>query len=184
MGETLQIKVPQELFAPAESSFFSGIYDLSVLSAGPDEYTFEAPLAWNITASNTGGALLLTGTIEGVAKTSCARCLDGFSIPLKGEIEGFYLLSSDEEAPEDMEDDEFEVLSEDNVIEIAPLLDAALLIELPLIPLCREDCKGLCPHCGIDLNEGECTCSHEGVETAEADDLNPFAVLKDFPFEK
>lgn len=179
MGET-RILVPHELFAFAESSCFAGEYRLDVLRAGPDEYRFEDPLQWNLTISNTGDALLLAGVVTGVAKTSCARCLDDFSFPVTGEVEGYYLLSEETTAPEDMDDDEFDVLPADKVIDIAPLIEAALLIEVPLIPWCTEGCKGLCPTCGHNLNEGDCGCAepsaHEGAPE------NPFAALKDFPF--
>ncbi|WP_139653227.1 YceD family protein [Raoultibacter phocaeensis] len=183
MSDT-RILVPSELFACAESSYFEGTYDLNILKTGPDLYEFACPLAWQVTVTNTGGALLVTGTVEGTAKTSCARCLGPFEFPLTGEIEGYFLLSDEEEAPEDMEDDEFEYLPKDNVIDLDPLIRAALLLELPLVPLCDEDCKGICPDCGADLNEGPCDCEKQsdGAEGTETE--NPFAVLKDFPFEK
>ena len=39
---------------------------------------------------------------------------------------------------------------------------AALLLEIPITPHCREDCRGLCPRCGADLNDGPCACDHDG----------------------
>ena len=44
------------------------------------------------------------------------------------------------------------------MLDLQPLVRDALLLELPLAPLCREDCKGLCPNCGADLNDGPCSC--------------------------
>ncbi len=180
--ETMRIHVPSELFAPAESSHFEGAAEFPILKAGPDLYDFEGPLTWQIDISNTGDALLVTGTVEGVAKTACARCLEQFSFDVTGEIEGYFLLSGDGEAPEDMDDDEFDVLPDNHEIDLEPLVVAALLLEFPLIPLCDDACKGLCPACGANLNEGACAC-----EPVEADDdlpPNPFAALKDFPFEE
>ena len=199
--ETTRIPIPSELFAPAESSHFDGSYTVPVLKAGPDLYDFAEPLSWQVDVTNTGDALLVTGTVEGEARTSCARCVDDFSFPVTGEVEGYFLLGADKEAPEDMDDDEFDVLPEDNVIDLEPLLNAALLLEFPLVPLCDEECKGLCPTCGANLNEGPCGCA-DGAEASEpasggngggapaegdgGDDVppNPFAVLKDFPFEQ
>ena len=181
MADT-RILVPSELFAPAESSYFEGTYDLDILKAGPDLYEFVGPLVWQTTVTNTGGALLVTGTVEGTAKTSCARCLSTFDFPVTGEIEGYYLLSDEEEAPEDMDEDEFSYLPKNNVIELEPLIKAALLLELPLVPLCDDDCKGICPQCGADLNEGPCECESKAAD-GEDSSANPFSVLKDFPFE-
>lgn len=180
MSDT-RILVPSELFAPAESSYFEGTYDLEILKAGPDLYEFAAPLAWQATVTNTGGALLVTGTVEGTAKTACARCLNTFEFPVAGEIEGYYLLSEEEDAPEDMDEDEFSYLPKNNVIELDPLLKAALLLEMPLVPLCDDDCKGICPDCGADLNEGPCACGEK--QSADEAPANPFSVLKDITFE-
>lgn len=184
MMSDARILVPSELFAPAESSCFEGTYDLGILKTGPDLYEFDGPLTWQIVLSNTGGALLVTGTVEGSAKTSCARCLAPFGFPITGEIEGYYLLAQDEDAPEDMDDDEFEYLPEDKVIDLGPLIKAAVLLELPLVPLCDDDCKGICPNCGVDLNVGPCSCEEKRADAAEDGSANPFAVLKDFPFEQ
>lgn len=181
MSGDLHIVIPQELFAPAESSYFEGEYDLRELISGPDIYRFTRPLKWNITISNTGDALLVSGSIRGTAKTGCARCLDEFEVPLTGEVEGFFLLGDENDIPEGMEEDEFDILSEDKTIDLEPLLQAAVLLELPLIPLCTEECKGLCPHCGVDLNTECCSCEAEHGEEEEAQ--NPFSVLKDYPFE-
>ena len=46
-----------------------------------------------------------------------------------------------------------------DVADLAPLVHDAILLDLPLAPLCRADCRGLCPYCGIDRNEDSCDCS-------------------------
>ncbi|MCB6312030.1 YceD family protein [Gordonibacter pamelaeae] len=156
---------------------------MPAVKAGPDLYDFAEPLAWQVDVTNTGDALLVTGTVEGEAKTSCARCVDEFSFPVTGEVEGYFLIGADREAPEDMDDDEFDVLPDDNVIDLEPLLRAALLLEFPLVPLCDEECKGLCPTCGANLNDGPCGCA-PAEDAGDDAPPNPFAVLKDFPFEQ
>ena len=178
--DSLIISVPPELFAPAESSLFEGEAVIPSLAAGPDEYRFASPLPWKVEIANTGDALLVTGTVEGEATTACARCLDEFPLRLVGQIEGYFLLDDEREAPEDMDDDEFEVLPESREIDLEPLVKAALLLELPLVPLCDEDCKGLCATCGANLNEGPCGCA--GADGGAPQ--NPFSVLKDFPFDE
>ena len=79
-----------------------------------------------------------------------------------------------------MDEDEFDVLPADKVIDLEPLITAALLLEFPLIPLCDEECKGLCPQCGANLNEGLCGCEPAADDD---DDMlpNPFAAPADFP---
>lgn len=182
MDSTLRIAVPPELFAPAESSHFEGEFALPSLQAGPDEYAFPEPLFWHADISNTGDALLVTGTVSAEAVGSCARCLDEFRLDLEGEIEGYFLLDESHAAPEDMDDDEFDVLPEDHIIDLEPLIKAALILEFPLVPLCDEECKGLCATCGANLNEGPCGCAPS--EDANDGPPNPFSVLKDFPFDE
>ena len=173
------IHVPEELFAPAESSSFHGELELAALSIGPDEYRFADVLSWDVTVTNTGEALLVMGGVHGLARTDCARCLEEFETELDGEVEGYFLLDSQAQRPEDRDDDECFVLGDDHVIDLEPLLVAALVLEFPLVPLCREDCKGLCPRCGENLNEGPCACE----PLSEDFSMSPFSVLKDFPFE-
>lgn len=184
-SNSLHILVPQELFATAESSSYSGELDLPELSYGPDSYRFAQPLKWDVVLTNTGDAILLSGSVRGEGLTSCGRCLDDVSVPVQAEIEGYYLLSEPEEDDEEAEDD-FEVLGEDNIIDLEPHILSAVLVDLPTIPLCREDCKGLCPDCGVNLNEEQCDCAAKRAEENAAFDLekNPFAKLRELDLGK
>jgi len=184
MKENPLINVTHELFAPAESSTFDGNFELSVLKAGPDLYEFLEPLKWNVCLTNTGDALLVTGEVEGVARATCARCLEGFDFPIVGELEGYFLISEDALPPEDLDEDEFSYLPKSNCIDLTEIINAALLLELSMIPLCNEECKGLCPQCGENLNVAQCACAETEENAAQEDKPNPFSVLKDFPFEE
>lgn len=131
-------------------------------------------------ATNTGDAILVQGTAAGDATTQCARCLEDVTYGLEGDIEGYFLIGGEEEAetPEDMEGDEFDFLPDNRKIDLVPLIVAALLLEVPLVPLCDDDCKGLCPQCGANLNEGPCGCSRDEADV----EASPFAALKNFDF--
>lgn len=177
--ESLSLEIPNELFAPAESLHFEGMYELPVLKAGPDLYSFVEPIAWQVDVSNTGDALLVTGTAEGVAAASCCRCLEAVELPLIGEVEGYFLIG-DGGSSEGVEEDEFDVLPEDGKIDLGALVAAALLLEVPMVPLCDDGCRGICPSCGANLNEGDCACEAAfDADLDEADAKNPFAALKD-----
>lgn len=176
----IRIEIPKELFTPAGYKHYEGAAALEFLKLGPDLFEFKEPLAWQADITNTGGALLVTGTVEGEATCGCARCLGPVTFPVTGEIEGYFLVSPEDSVPDDMEEDEFDYLPADKAIDMTPLIQAALILEMPQVPLCSDDCKGLCPKCGANLNEGDCGCS-EGEQAAE-DAANPFAVLKDFDF--
>lgn len=189
MDTTLRIPVPYELFSPTETAHFEGHADLGVLAAGPDEYVFAEPLSYAVDFTNTGDAVLVAGTVDGVATTACARCLEPVEVPLRGSVEGYFLLAPDAASQEGMEGDEFDVLPADKVIDLEPLIVAALLVEVPLVPLCADDCKGICPECGANRNVEQCACDAVGADDDApyimADGRpNPFAALKDFPFDK
>lgn len=181
--DALRLQIPPSLFTPAECLHFEGETALPVVKAGPDLYSFDEPLAWQVDIANTGDALLVTGTVEGEAKTACARCLETFSFSVTGDVEGYFLLDKEKSAPEDMDDDEFDVLPDDHVVDLEPLIKAALLVDFPLVPLCDDACLGLCTTCGANLNEGPCGCSPEADEDDDTPP-NPFAVLKDFSFDE
>lgn len=177
---SLCITVPDELFAVAESSSFAGTYDLASLEYSSNEFRFEEPLTYSVQISNTGGALYVVGTVEGDAAVDCVRCLEEARYHLCGEVEGYFLISDSGKELTEEEEDEYEVLPEDHIIDLEPLLRAALVLEMPLSPLCDDDCKGLCPQCGANLNKESCSCEPE--ESFEP--KNPFSVLKTIRFDE
>ena len=183
MNSQTQIQIPHELFAPAESLHFEGELSCPILEVGPDSFTFEQPIAWLCDISNVGDALLVRGSAHACAQTCCARCLEPCAFDLEGEIEGYYIISDEHQAPDDLEGDEFEFLSDNQIIDLEPLILAGLRMDVPLQPLCSDDCLGLCPQCGKNLNSGSCACN---PDEAKADDFskNPFSVLKDYHFEE
>ena len=190
MAVTLPIQVPSELFALAESSHFGGTCAMGTLAAGPDDYVFAQPVEWDIEITNTGGALLVSGTVTGTASTSCARCLDEVTYDLEGQIEGYLLLNAeagvctDDEEDEDAPgEDEFDVLPANHTFDLYPYLVAALLMDMPSVPLCSDECAGLCPQCGANLNEGPCGCAPDAELEAFAQAANPFSALADYTFE-
>ena len=177
--DSTRIQIPEELFAPAESLHFEGVYHLDRMDVGPDEYVFDEPVSWQVDVTNTGEALLVMGVARGEATSLCGRCLEEVRIPLEGEITGYYLIEAESAQDlEDMEGDEYEVLGQDDVIDLEVPIRAALLLDVPLVPLCDEDCKGLCLQCGSNLNEGPCDCEPAGEGEDDFAPENPFAVLK------
>ena len=182
MASDLRIALPAELFAPAESSHFEGVATIDSLQAGPDELRFDEPLPFSVDVTNTGDAMLVEGTVTGVATIACARCLEDATYTLEGEIDGYFLLNEPEYIDED--DEDFDVLSSDHVIDLEPLISSALIVEAPLVPLCRDDCKGLCPQCGANLNEGPCGCAGDAALEEFERAANPFSALSQLVFDE
>ena len=102
--------------------------------------------------SRTPQGILLQADFEAVVKTECVRCLNEFEQPLHIRFQDIYAFSSRSVSESGL------ILPEDGNINLEPLLREYFLVEMPIRPLCREDCKGLCPVCGEDLNIE--TCEH------------------------
>ena len=140
------------------------------------------PLHFSVDASLQGPDVHLTGRVGGQVEVQCSRCLkrygqrldDTFQIVL--EPAGDRVLLDPESAEALARDglslgDEFETgWFRGPVIRLESVLAEVVSLALPLQPLCREDCAGLCPHCGCDRNETSCEC--EDLKPS-----SPFAVL-------
>ena len=109
-----------------------------------------------------GDIVRFTGTVSVSCIFECDRCLKEFSKDLLFEFAESYSHRAEEE--------HFTILPNDT-IDFQPLLMDTVITGLPIERLCREDCKGLCPHCGIDKNFSSCSCKTE-------DEDNPFSVLR------
>lgn len=183
-GDPLSIELPAELFSPAEFAQFEGEVSVDVFEYGPDTYRFDGPLSWHIDVSNTGDAFLVTGFVRGHAVTDCARCLEDAPCDIDGEIEE-YFLTEEAELPEGADEDEFERLPANHVLDVESLIVGAIVFELPVVPLCSDDCKGLCPKCGANLNEGPCQCTAKQDDGPDEFELakNPFAALANYTFD-
>lgn len=112
--------------------------------------------------------VLLTGPVEGRVVAQCARCLKDLSTTVTPELCELFVTPG-HEVPDD--EDAYDVQGTD--VDLEPALRDALALSLPLNPLCRDDCKGLCATCGTDLNAGACDCVEDDVDPrwAELDAL-------------
>lgn len=97
----------------------------------------------------------------------CSRCLGRFSTPVEEELAVNFLPSSRAPSEEEVElssEDLDTSLYQGGLIELGGAVRDQLGLAVPMKPLCREDCKGLCPTCGAELNEGPCGCQEEAVD--------------------
>ena len=125
----------------------------------PDGFHAEVSAQWL-----ESEAMLLAGiSVSAVIEAECARCLKPVSLEISGKL--MYLYVSQE--PQTIEDDEYmpvEVQHFGRVLDVMPQIEESIYTLIPTKVLCREDCKGLCPNCGADLNEGECSCKNENID--------------------
>lgn len=99
------------------------------------------------------GGLLVQGTVESRLGLECVRCLEPFVLPIALELEEIFRLPGAGARP-----DSVYRVGDDGWLDLAPLLREQAWVAIPMKPLCRADCKGLCPQCGAALNLESCTC--------------------------
>ncbi len=98
---------------------------------------------------NIAGVLTIKAVITGVYTSVCDRCMEDASLKLEAKLDTIFDLN---EAKDDS------LTLENGKIDLDRTAYDALSLEIPMVILCREDCKGLCPHCGVNLNNETCSC--------------------------
>ena len=114
----------------------------------------------------TGHEVVARGALAGDLATICSRCTDDARVALDAPVEVVFVPRGTEIAATDEDDGDIAAAPEivhydDETIDLSETLREELLLALPLAPLCREDCKGLCARCGKELNAGPCDCPEE-----------------------
>ena len=151
------------------------------LELGPDEGRSQGELSLSVEIAKTGTGLSVTGVLAGTFLRQCVRCLteyeDDVSLPFlveyrPADVPARGRQKSPGVEARDLPEEEGEVyLLDGDRLELAGMLREQIILATPMQPRCREECQGLCPVCGQNLNERQCGCPSEGRES-------PFAVLK------
>ena len=106
----------------------------------------------------------LVGTARTTLEMPCSRCLDPYIMPVDQAFDLRYqprARNTGEGEREIEEDDLTTAFYENDEIDLGQLMREQFYLALPMKPLCREDCRGLCPVCGTNLNKGTCSCTRE-----------------------
>ena len=115
----------------------------------------------------TDRSILTKGTLHTEVEVTCSRCLGLFSCPLSLDIEEEYFPITDVVSGASLplpEEPGCFTIDEHHVIDLTEAMRQYALLAIPMKPLCREDCAGLCPNCGHNLNQGPCDCSPQETE--------------------
>jgi uncharacterized protein len=128
-----------------------------------DSVPFEA-VQLNGELDRDKDGIAFAGRITTVARLSCSRCLEEYALPLDLPFDLFYTTEPEGEASR-IDDDMVTRVHYDGVrIDLQSLLAEQMYLALPLKPLCRPDCMGLCPRCGTNLNLSHCACAEKRTE--------------------
>ena len=108
----------------------------------------------------------VAGHVTAYLNSRCVRCLEDVRRPIEADFDVIYARKQT--------DDPDKYLITGSKLPIDEAVRDALIMEIPIRILCSEDCRGLCPICGANLNKESCSCEPEADDTAP----NPFAALK------
>ena len=124
---------------------------------------FHTPVEIDAQLDKTTRQMYLRTTIRTSGRFQCDRCLDEFDQNLSTGYAMFYVY--DESDASKYPDDEVTVLNADQVyVDAGEDVRQMVLLAVPLKLLCREECKGLCPHCGSNWNTAVCDCARESLD--------------------
>jgi uncharacterized protein len=158
-------------------------YTPGTLDYHTGEFRQSEPLEVRATAELVDGQIRIAGQLHTRLEMTCARCLETVSEDVAREFDLFYRpvtsVAKEEDVHLRLDDTEIAFFQGDGLF-LADVLAEQVLLALPMKVICRSDCRGLCPQCGVNLNNEECRCE---VQTGDPR-MAPLARLKQDWFKK
>ena len=114
-----------------------------------------------IAVSTTEDGVVLDGKLTALTQLSCSRCLDIYWQPIKINFTEIFSSHALEDGAENLEE---QPLPADGSIDLSPILRDYAALDIPIRQICRQDCKGLCATCGLNLNEEDCGHRQESID--------------------
>lgn len=141
------------------------------------ELKFETPVTFELDLKRLESVVIIEGRLNVAVSLNCGRCLNDYVQTVAGD---FTLKAVPQPSATPNRAKETELLDDDmddlyyngNVLDLREVLQEQVILALPIAPVCKADCKGLCLNCGHDLNLGQCGCDTQQGHIA-------FAGLKD-----
>jgi len=124
----------------------------------------QANLRGTVSLAKHGHDILVRGRLQGELGLSCGRCLEPFAAPVETDFDLLLVPAPQGEGPEEQELSAQELdldFYTGETVDLEAIIREQVILMIPLKPLCREDCRGLCPVCGTNLNRESCTCQAE-----------------------
>ena len=143
-------------------STFARTFESHELGDERDAYKIVAPVQVAFDIHKDKDKFRLVGRVATGLELSCSRCLEPFCLSVDAPFDVRLLPASDASPADEREVGEEDLETgyyRDNQIDLNELLREQFYLALPMKPLCREECRGLCPQCGTDLNTAACDCA-------------------------
>ena len=185
--EDLIIALDERLADVGSTLTYERHIDLDTIEFGDREFALPHGADIDVALTNAGEGILVTGIVRADLVGTCDRCLDEARFDVAGEVDEYFLFHEPDEDFFDEDEEEgpdYALVGADSTIDLRDTVLGALCLDMTYVVLCREDCKGLCPVCGENLNHTD--CGHAAEREREREEAriasSPFAVLKNLDF--
>ena len=157
----MKVQLRDILAVSTELAYAEPVVELNVMlhEGQHHDYQFEVPLDVDLTFSRSVQDLFFDGQVHGVATATCARCLAPFPLDVTKDFS--VVLTPEQRLSGEIElavGDLAESFYRGKEVDVTRLVYEQVLLALPTRPLCDEECRGLCPQCGVNRNTTECSC--------------------------
>ena len=135
--------------------------DPSAFADATEDFRVVSPVEFTAEVRKDGQKIRATGRVRATLECPCSRCLEAFTIALDAPFDALFLPASANagSGEQQVADEDLGVSFYSNdTIDFGEIIRAQFYLALPMKPLCREDCQGLCPVCGINRNRETCSC--------------------------
>jgi uncharacterized protein len=140
-----------------------------------EDFRVVSPVSLTGDVRKDGHQVRLKGRLTATLECACSRCLESFEVPVAVDLDLLFLpaaaagsrstSASDDEDGEALTEDSLGAsFYEDDVLDLGDIIREQFFLALPMKPLCRQDCQGLCPVCGLNRNRDSCACRAEWID--------------------
>jgi uncharacterized protein len=151
-----------------------GTVDPTAMQLDDSYCSFDKPLTFSGYATRNAEDVRVKGSLTGSIKSQCSRCLEAFTMTIDLVMDTAFVPRRGDSEDEDGTFEPGSILSyyDGDSIDLLQEIKDLILVNLPIKPICRPDCRGLCPQCGAELNKSPCQCEQDKG-------LSPFDKLKE-----
>jgi uncharacterized protein len=142
-------------------------FEAAAFEIPPDDFRIVAPVDLAAEAYKTGTKVRLVGRMTTSLEVACSRCVEPLVVPVEAALDLLFLpaaLQPHEGERETNDEDVGVSFYQNDQIDLGEVIREQCYLALPMKPLCKEDCQGLCPVCGINRNREACSCEHAWVD--------------------
>lgn len=125
---------------------------------------FDGPLRVRLEVEESGEDVIATGLLTGTGVMACRRCLEPVGIELDHPVRLWFRAGISETEAEAEEDNVYALAPRSRELDLSAAVREHVVLAMPEYVMCKEDCRGLCPQCGTDLNRETCDCTAEPVD--------------------